>query len=63
VYLATTDNVFGIGDIAANWNKLIVLIDWIQNYINYDRPLGIIIRKYHREEMSEEDVVGLDGGS
>ncbi|PCJ65626.1 MAG: FAD-dependent oxidoreductase [Bacteroidetes bacterium] len=27
-------------------NKLITFIDWTQNYFNYDRPLGAIIRKY-----------------
>jgi NADH dehydrogenase len=31
-------------------NKLVTFIDWAQNYLNYDRPLGIIIRKYKREE-------------
>jgi NADH:ubiquinone reductase (H+-translocating) len=25
-------------------NKLITLVDWIINYINYDRPLGLMIR-------------------
>jgi len=25
-------------------NKVITLIDWIINYINYDRPLGLMIR-------------------
>jgi NADH dehydrogenase len=31
-------------------NKVITLIDWTQNYFSYDRPLGIIIRKYRRSE-------------
>lgn len=31
-------------------NKLITLIDWGSNYINYDRPLGAIIRRYERED-------------
>ena len=31
-------------------NKLVVLIDWVQNYFNYDRPLGLIIRSYKRKE-------------
>lgn len=26
-------------------NKLVTIIDWTQNYFNYDRPLGLIIRK------------------
>jgi NADH dehydrogenase len=30
-------------------NKLVTLIDWAQNYFNYDRPLGLIIRKYQRK--------------
>lgn len=30
-------------------NKLVTFIGWANNYINYDRPLGIIIRKYKRE--------------
>ncbi len=30
-------------------NKLVTLIDWVQNYFSYDRPLGLIIRKYHRK--------------
>ncbi|MGB1206094.1 MAG: NAD(P)/FAD-dependent oxidoreductase [Chitinophagales bacterium] len=30
-------------------NKIVTLVDWIQNYISYDRPLGIIIRKYERK--------------
>lgn len=29
-------------------NKLVTVIDWIQNYFNYDRPLGLIIRKIKR---------------
>ncbi len=29
-------------------NKLVTFIGWANNYINYDRPLGIIIRKYKR---------------
>lgn len=30
-------------------NKLVILIDWTQNYFNYDRPLGLIIRRYTRK--------------
>jgi len=30
-------------------NKLVILIDWMQNYFNYDRPLGLIIRKYTKK--------------
>jgi len=30
-------------------NKLVILIDWAQNYFSYDRPLGLIIRKYTRK--------------
>jgi len=29
-------------------NKLVTLIDWMQNYFNYDRPLGLIIRPYKK---------------
>ncbi|GGG48985.1 NAD(P)/FAD-dependent oxidoreductase [Bizionia arctica] len=29
-------------------NKFIALIDWFSNYINYDRPLGLIIRPYKK---------------
>ncbi|MBR9859399.1 NAD(P)/FAD-dependent oxidoreductase [bacterium] len=35
-------------------NKVVTLIDWIQNYINYDRPLGIIIRRYNRPIRKKE---------
>lgn len=31
-------------------NKLVILIDWSKYYFNYDKPLGLIIRKYKREE-------------
>lgn len=31
-------------------NKLVTFIGWSMNYINYDRPLGLIIRPYHKEE-------------
>lgn len=30
-------------------NKLVILIDWAQNYFNYDQPLGLIIRRYTRK--------------
>lgn len=30
-------------------NKLVTLVDWTNNYFNYDRPLGLIIRKYNRK--------------
>ena len=38
-------------------NKLVTLIDWAQNYFNYDRPLGLIIRKYRRNstQMAEAE--------
>lgn len=29
-------------------NKIVTLIGWISNYFSYDRPLGLIIRKYKR---------------
>jgi NADH dehydrogenase len=29
-------------------NKIVTLIGWVSNYFNYDRPLGLIIRKYKR---------------
>lgn len=32
-------------------NKLISFINWFENYINYDRPLGLIIRKYKRGKV------------
>tara|TARA_R110001583_G_scaffold49447_1_gene154857 strand:- start:684 stop:1949 length:1266 start_codon:yes stop_codon:yes gene_type:complete len=31
-------------------NKLVAFVDWFSNYISYDRPLGLIIRPYKREE-------------
>lgn len=31
-------------------NKLVTLIGWAHNYLNYDRPLGLIIRKYIRKK-------------
>lgn len=30
-------------------NKLVILIDWTQNYFSYDRPLGLIIRRFNRK--------------
>jgi NADH dehydrogenase len=30
-------------------NKLVTLVGWTHNYFNYDRPLGLIIRKYNRK--------------
>lgn len=30
-------------------NKLVTLVDWTNNYFNYDRPLGLIIRKFKRQ--------------
>ncbi|MFT5621165.1 MAG: NADH dehydrogenase [Flavobacteriaceae bacterium] len=30
-------------------NKLVILINWAQSYFNYDRPLGLIIRRYTRK--------------
>lgn len=31
-------------------NKAVAFLDWISNYFTYDRPLGLIIRPYHRKE-------------
>lgn len=31
-------------------NKIVALIDWMANYFTYDRPLGLIIRKFDKEE-------------
>ena len=30
-------------------NKSVAFIDWFSNYLNYDRPLGLIIRPYHKK--------------
>lgn len=30
-------------------NKIVTLVDWTHNYFNYDRPLGLIIRKHYRK--------------
>ena len=30
-------------------NKIVTLVGWAFNYFNYDRPLGLIIRKYDKE--------------
>ncbi len=30
-------------------NKLMAFIDWFVNYLNYDRPLGLIIRPFNRK--------------
>ncbi|MCS6820208.1 MAG: NAD(P)/FAD-dependent oxidoreductase, partial [Chitinophagales bacterium] len=30
-------------------NKIVVLINWVWNYINYDRHIRLIIRPYRRE--------------
>lgn len=32
-------------------NKLSAFIGWASNYINYDRPLGLIIRNYKRSDI------------
>lgn len=32
-------------------NKLVTFIGWAFNYFNYDRPLGLIIRKYQKESL------------
>lgn len=29
-------------------NKVVVFIDWLSSYMTYDKPLGLIIRKYKR---------------
>ena len=34
-------------------NKLVALIDWTVNYLNYDRPLGLIIDKENNMGESE----------
>lgn len=31
-------------------NKVVAFMDWMSNYFTYDRPLGLIIRPYHRKE-------------
>jgi len=31
-------------------NKLVTFIDWMGNYFNYDRPLGLIIRPYKKKQ-------------
>lgn len=31
-------------------NKLTALYDWMSNYLSYDKPLGLIIRPYKRQE-------------
>jgi NADH dehydrogenase, FAD-containing subunit len=36
-------------------NKLITLTDWIINYINYDRPLGLMIRPAKRIRKVDND--------
>ncbi len=37
-------------------NKLVTLINWIVNYFSYDRGTRVIIRKFNRKTMTEEDV-------
>jgi NADH dehydrogenase len=36
-------------------NKLVTLINWIVNYFSYDRGTRVIIRKFNRRTMTEED--------
>ena len=36
-------------------NKLVTLINWIVNYFSYDRGTRVIIRKFNRKTMMEED--------
>ena len=31
-------------------NKLVSLLNWTMSYFNYDRPLGLIIRKYNKQK-------------
>ncbi|MEZ4792832.1 MAG: NAD(P)/FAD-dependent oxidoreductase [Gelidibacter sp.] len=31
-------------------NKFVALYDWMSNYLSYDKPLGLIIRPYKRQE-------------
>lgn len=31
-------------------NKLVAFLDWLMNYVSYDRPLGLIIRPYKRQK-------------
>lgn len=32
-------------------NKIVAFVDWFTNYINYDRPLGLIIRPFRTREQ------------
>jgi len=36
-------------------NKIVSFINWVENYINYDRPLGLIIRKYKRSKVDKAE--------
>lgn len=36
-------------------NKVVTLMNWIINYFSYDRGTRVIIRKFNRESMMEED--------
>ncbi|MCB0601647.1 MAG: NAD(P)/FAD-dependent oxidoreductase [Saprospiraceae bacterium] len=38
-------------------NKLVTFIDWMGNYFNYDRPLGLIIRPYKKKQKIPADPV------
>jgi NADH dehydrogenase len=34
-------------------NKVASLLNWTMSYFNYDRPLGLIIRKYSKQKIKE----------
>lgn len=33
-------------------NKIVTFVDWMTNYINYDRPLGLIIRPFKKPKQN-----------
>ena len=35
-------------------NKLVTLVDWLFNYVNYDRPLNAIHQRYQRPELDDD---------
>lgn len=35
-------------------NKLVTLLGWMGNYFNYDRPLGLIIRPYKKQDSKNK---------
>ncbi|MDW7691288.1 NAD(P)/FAD-dependent oxidoreductase [Flammeovirgaceae bacterium SG7u.111] len=44
-------------------NKAIVLINWLWNYINYDRGIRLIIRPYNRNKNKMKEVEEAEGKS